>query len=84
MSYKRLYDDYQGREIILKSLNNSVKDNKSITKTFSKNINGIYQYFEVRETTISGPGGIRKMEVTFEKMPDGTRRMTTVIFKGGY
>ena len=44
---------------------------------------GKYQRFEAREGIIAGPFGIRKVESHFEIMNDGSRHLTTIIFKGG-
>ena len=78
-----IYDDRNGREIINKSLNEALSIRNSVKDTYSKNIDGKYQRFEAREGIITGPGGIRKFESHFEIMNDGSRRLTTIIFKGG-
>ena len=78
-----IYDDRNGREIINKSLNEALSIRNSVKDTYSKNIDGKYHRFEAREGIITGPGGIRKFESHFEIMNDGSRRLTTIIFKGG-
>ena len=78
-----IYNDKNGREIINKSLNETLSIRNSVKDTYSKNIDGKYHRFEAREGIITGPGGIRKFESHFEIMNDGSRRLTTIIFKGG-
>ena len=78
-----IYNDKNGREIINKSLNEALSIRNSVINTYSKNADGKYQRFEAREGIIAGPFGIRKVESHFEIMNDGSRRLTTIIFKGG-
>ncbi|STP02794.1 cytotoxic domain-containing protein [Haemophilus parainfluenzae] len=78
-----IYNDKNGREIINKSLNEALSIRNSVINTYSKNADGKYQRFEAIEGIIAGPFGIRKVESHFEIMNDGSRRLTTIIFKGG-
>ncbi|MFU2100183.1 VENN motif pre-toxin domain-containing protein [Pasteurella multocida] len=78
-----IYNDQRGRNIIEKTLEKMLSDKVYVKESFSKNINGKHQNFEIRESIIIGSGGIRKIEVTFEVMNDGSRRFITTILKGG-
>ena len=77
-----IYDNQVGHELIQNSLSKAVADPSSVTDTFDKNINGVIQHFESRDSLLIGPTGVKKIEVTFEVMPDGSRRVTTIIIKG--
>ncbi|WP_325776080.1 hemagglutinin repeat-containing protein [Acinetobacter pollinis] len=78
-----IHNTEEGRNIIQNTLANSLKDNTNVIKSFTKEINSNIQFFEIREMLISGPGGFRKMEASFEVMPNNSRRLTTIILKGG-
>ncbi|MDM1275392.1 MULTISPECIES: DUF637 domain-containing protein [Acinetobacter] len=78
-----IFDDNKGRERIIMHLSDTVSRPNNISETFTKNINGVDRKFEVRESLLSGPMGVRKAESTFEIMPDGQRKFATIIIKGG-
>lgn len=44
---------------------------------------GVTYNLERREMLLTGPGGIRKLDACFEVGPDGKRKLTTIILKGG-
>lgn len=64
-------------------LTDTVSRSDNISETFIKKINGVDRKFEIRDSLLSGPMGVRKAESTFEIMPDGQRRFSTIIIKGG-
>jgi hypothetical protein len=79
-----IFDTVEGRQIIRESLDKVVKDSSNITGVYTKNIEGnLIKYFETRESILSGPQGLIKLESTFEIMRDGVRRLITIIPKGG-
>ncbi|MBJ9420044.1 DUF637 domain-containing protein, partial [Acinetobacter oleivorans] len=78
-----IFDDNKGRERIIMHLTDTVSRSDNISETFIKKINGVDRKFEIRDSLLSGPMGVRKAESTFEIMPDGQRRFSTIIIKGG-
>lgn len=78
-----IFDDNKGRERIIMHLTDAVSRSDNISETFIKKINGVDRKFEIRDSLLSGPMGVRKAESTFEIMPDGQRRFSTIIIKGG-
>ncbi|ENV08012.1 hypothetical protein F966_03872 [Acinetobacter higginsii] len=78
-----IFDDNKGRERIIMHLTDTVSRSDNISETFIKKIDGVDRKFEIRDSLLSGPMGVRKAESTFEIMPDGQRRFSTIIIKGG-
>lgn len=79
-----IHDNAQGRKIISDTVENSVSSPANIISTEKKiGKDGLTYNVEKRETLIIGPGGIRKLEMGFEIMPNGQRKLTTIIVKGG-
>ncbi|VEG13745.1 hypothetical protein [Moraxella cuniculi] len=79
-----IHDNAQGRKIISDTVENSVGSSSNIISAERKiGRDGLYYDIERRETLIIGPGGIRKLEMGFEIMPNGQRKLTTIIVKGG-
>lgn len=78
-----IFDDNSGRNRIIGHLTDTVNRSDNISQTFVKKIDGVDRKFEIRESLLSGPMGVRKVESTFEVMSDGQRRFSTMILKGG-
>ena len=72
-------DSPAGRAVVAEHLEAVGRDQSSVEHTFSNQ----YGSFEVRESLLSGPRGAVKLESTWETMPDGSARLTTVIPYGG-
>lgn len=79
-----IHDTPQGRQILTETINKSVLDSSNIIKTKQGlRKDGIPYNTEIREMLLTGPGGIRKLEAAYEIESDGTRKLTTIIVKGG-
>lgn len=70
-----IHDDATGHAIIQRHFDDIVTDSSNISSMYS-NEWGTYQ---VRESLLSGPNGFLKLESTWEVLPSGDLRMTTVI-----
>ena len=73
-----VYDTPRGRAMLRQHFDQVVKDKTNVTKT-SRNR---YGFFEDGESVFVGPGGSAKFTTSWQVMPDGTRRFTTIIPKG--
>ena len=70
----------EGRSILQAHLDAVVDDPTNIAREFSNQ----YGTFQVRESLFHGPSGaFAKLETTWQVMPDGTLRLTTLIPFGG-
>jgi hypothetical protein len=78
-----IYDTSAGRQLLINNLNKVVNDPSSITNKFSKTVDGVVQNFETRQSLLAGPGGFLRLDISFEIMPNGSRRLTTLIPQGG-
>ena len=72
-------DSPTGRAVVAEHLEAVGRDQSSVEHTFSNQ----YGSFEIRESLLSGPRGAVKLESTWQTMPDGSARLTTVIPYGG-
>ncbi|GAA5003079.1 hypothetical protein GCM10023206_06440 [Acinetobacter puyangensis] len=78
-----IFDNVQGRNRIIRHLADTINRSDNISQTFTKKVNGVDMKYEVRDSLLFGSMGVRKVESTFEIMPDGQRRFSTMIIKGG-
>lgn len=77
---KRLgvYDSQSGRELLLKHFDEVVNQLDNVIDTFTND----YGTFEIRDSLLAGPSGkFAIFETTFQVMPDGSRKFSTVIIK---
>ena len=69
-------DTLSGQQMLSEHLTQSVKAEGNVVNTFSNQ----YETFEVRESLFMGPSGkAANLQSTFQILPDGTRRLSTVI-----
>jgi RHS repeat-associated protein len=69
-----------GRALLQEHFNAVVQDRSNIVSQYSNQ----YGSFQVRESLFAGPSGaFAKFETTWQVMPDGSLRLTTVIPLGG-
>jgi filamentous hemagglutinin len=69
-------DTPSGQQMLSENLTQSVKSEINIVNKFSNQ----YGTFEVRESLFMGPSGkAANLQGTFQILPDGTRRLSTVI-----
>ena len=69
-------DTLSGQQMLSEHLTQSVKAEGNVVNTFSNQ----YGTFEVRESLFMGPSGkAANLQSTFQILPDGTRRLSTVI-----
>ena len=69
-------DTLSGRQMLSEHLTQSVKAEGNVVNTFSNQ----YGTFEVRESFFMGPSGKAvNLQSTFQILPEGTRRLSTVI-----
>jgi RHS repeat-associated protein len=66
-----------GKALIRAALEAVAGDSRSVAGTFTNK----WGTYEVRESLIAGPGGFRKLESTWQVLPDGGRRFVTGIVK---
>ncbi|MCB9093399.1 MAG: hypothetical protein H6620_12670 [Halobacteriovoraceae bacterium] len=70
----------EGRKILENHLEFVINDNSNIIKRYANE----YGSYEIRESFLAGPSGkFAKIESSFEVLPDGTRRLISMIPKGG-
>src|SRR3989442_1429849 len=70
----------EGRSLMQAHLDAVVRDPTNIAREFSNQ----YGTFQIRESLFAGPSGaFAKLETTWQVMPDGSLRLTTLIPFGG-
>ena len=73
-------DNDAGRELLTKHFEETVNDPSNVSRAWTSE----HGAFETRESLFNDPSGkFAKFETTWEVLPNGTRRLTTVIPKGG-
>jgi len=73
-------DTSAGRALLQGHLEAVVRDPSNIVETFTDK----YGTYQVRESLFAGPSGaFAKLESTWEVLPDGSLRLTSIIPKGG-
>lgn len=86
MVYARvgIYNTVEGREIITSHLEAVVQDQSSIVGTRAiRTKEGAIVIQEERQSLLAAPGGFLRLESFYEIMPDGSRRLTSIIPKEG-
>lgn len=79
-----IHDTDAGRTYLLQCFREIIEDPSNIIRTFDKTLpSGQTITLEVRESLLSGPGGVLRIETTWEILSNGTRRLTTLIPFGG-
>ena len=69
-----------GRSLLQSHLDAVVRDSTNVAREFSNQ----YGTFQIRESLFAGPSGaFAKFETTWQLMPDGSLRLTTLIPFGG-
>ncbi len=73
-----IYDNQNGRELLLKHFDEVVNQPDNVIETFTNE----YGIFEIRDSLLAGPSGkFAIFETTFQVMSDGSRKFSTVIIK---
>jgi filamentous hemagglutinin len=73
-------DTPEGHAMLRSHLNDAVQGNSNVVRTYENE----WGSFEVRESLFAGPSGkFSKFESTWQVMPDGSRRFSTLIPRGG-
>ena len=73
-------DNPEGYDMITRHLSDAVQNKSNVTKTFSNE----WGTFEVRQSLFAGPSGkFSIFESTWQVLPSGERRFSTLISKGG-
>lgn len=78
-----IFDNEFGKSLLTDSINKQIQNPSNVIDRREEIHNGVKQAFETREMLLVGPNGIRMMVVDFEIMPNHSRRVTTIIIKGG-
>ena len=78
-----IFNNEYGRKILKDSIYKQLQNPNNIIDRRISNYNGKSQIFETREMLIVGPNGVKIMVVDFEVMNNHSRRVTTIIIKGG-
>ena len=78
-----IFDNEFGKSLLTDSINKQIQNPSNVIDRREEIHNGVKQAFEKREMLLVGPNGIRMMVVDFEIMPNHSRRVTTIIIKGG-
>jgi hypothetical protein len=72
-------DNAAGRALLQSHFDDVVQDSSNIVRTWTNK----HGSFELRESLFAGPGGFAKFESSWQVMDDGTRRLTTMVPRGG-
>lgn len=73
-------DTAEGHAMLSSHLDDAVQGNSNISRSFDNE----WGSFEVRESLFPGPSGkFSKFESTWQVMPEGSRRFSTLIPRGG-
>ena len=78
-----IFDNEFGRSLLTESINKQIQNHSNIIGRREEINDGLKQIFETREMLLVGPNGVRMMVVDFEIMPNYSRRLATLIIKGG-
>ena len=79
MTQLGIYDTAEGRQLLQSHFDKVVSDPANIVNEWTNN----YGAFQSRESLLAGPGGFLKLITSWQVMPNGAYRFTTIIPIGG-